>query len=576
MKVRKISNLDLNTLIQDKLCSFLGKADPELVKKLSETLNRQIQSIKDTEDYNMDLISELVDNHVASLMEAGLQDLKSGDVLRLDSEGEELDNLNDAVNKEDYESYPFNHALEKEMRSYFLLRTEKKDSFSNLIKEFYDLAPKFMTTAELNVLKKVIEKAKERIFKNKLMFLNPPKGQEQGRLRKMSSSEIKAYGLIEDKIEVDERKDNHDLLALKELVLLMKGSEVHPLSIGPGFFSKYMPELVESGFQGVICSVEDNLLKKIQLATLPHESEYKDFGYKDLVDAFRDYSPIMASGLVFYNLMSSRETTSSVFDGKKMERSFNKVDTSFFNKNLRLYVTVDGVISGPKDKSIGYKTAIKNDTRILAAETFLIEKVGDEIQNTRIYFSAYDSSLLNPLLQHGSVNYGVNDMSFHSCDRLSSAAGSSILIEEYKTYMKDRYNKGLPYEGADVAAQLHFFARGKDGEKSSPTDMFKKENGEVFNLVAEGILEHNGSFILSQFMKWTPMINLSYVDHNAVATIKKLMAHAHPLTHRWLVSKYMKDQSGITTDPQETFFRRIVKTVENDGLKELLNLNSKK
>ena len=578
MKISKISKTDLlNKMISSKVELLYGKADPEIVKKLSDLLKRDIDPSKDTEDYNMDLLSDLVDKHVKQLMEAGAAEIKSGDVLKLDSvENNERQELQKATDEGSYSEYPFNHALEKEMRAFFLLKTEKKDTFKDLMSELYRLAPSFMSTEDIETLKKVVKKAEGRIFKENLRFLNPPKNQEQGRLFEMSTAEKRVLGFEENlSVMIDERKDNHDLLALKELVLLMRGDKCHPLSIGPGFFSKYIPELKEVGYLGVITKVENDKLSSIKFVTIPGEQQFKNAGYDDIVFVMGGFAPVMASALTFYNEVATATRKSGKVEHVNFDMLFHSVNEKYFDRNIRLYVTVDGAVSGPKSKGpVGYSAPSVNDLRIPAAETFLIEKEEENILNTRIYFYPYSPQVLHPLLQHGSVIYGTNDMSFHSCQTKETPSEDKLEKEIYKQYMKDRYDQGLGYEPGDVAAMLNYFPKRKDGTQSVPTDIFKDENNRVALDNLDGLFDYNGQYLSEQFLKMLPVFNFELISGNAIFFMKKMLEHSGPLTHRWLVSRYMKDQKGITKNHQNTFYKQLVEAVEENKLKDIIQLNA--
>ena len=574
MKITKVSKKSMENLLLEKL-AFFGKADPETVKRLATILDRELADKKDTEDYNIDLVSELIDRHVKILMDAGQMDIKAGDVLKIDSQEAGFldknvfaDELQDAISEERYELYPFNHALEKEMRAYFLLRTEKKDTFKELMFQVESMSENYMTSAEMAILKRVIKKAEGRIFKEEIEFLNPPEGQEQGELKQLEEFEKKALGMT-GKIVVDRRKDNHDLLALKELVLIMKGDDVHPLSIGPGFFGKYMPELLEEGYLGVVCIVQNNKLDRISLVKFPFED--RDLvAVKPVMNMLREYSPVTMASLIYFNFKSSLIEKK---DAKGKTFLAHEIKGDIFPKGKRMYITVDGMVSGPSNKApLNYEMASKNDTRIPAAETFMLEKDQNEVVATRLYFTAYKPSQLHPMLQHGSVVYGLNDMSFHSCLRTPTPEGSPMTLEAYKRYMKKRHDKGQDYEASDVAALLHYFPTAADGTKNAPTDMFKKENEKAFSDVADGVLDHN-KFVGDNVLSWAGMGNMALMSIEALAEISLILDNCYPLTHRWLVSRYVRDQKGITKDPSLTFYRKLVEEIEKDNLKNVLDLN---
>lgn len=572
MKIKRVSKLYVEKIILDKL-AFYGKADPELVKKVSELLNRDLESKKDTEDYNVDVISEFVDRHVKLLMDAGLDSIKSGDVLMMDAldggdKSEALaKDLQDAIDNKDYALYPFSQAIEKEMRAKAILKTSKKDTFVELMKEFDSLSANLISAEHLAVLKKVFKDAGARIFKEDLMFLNPPKGQEQGELRELTEFEKKAFGL-DGNFSVDLRKDNHDLLALKELIGLMKGQVAHPLTMGPGFFCKYTVELKNEGFDGVVLITEDSILKKIELVKLPSDSA--DFPQVNAsMNMLRNFSPTKAASLVFFNYLSNYKK--EVVGGEVVINP-NITPTNFKN-NMKMYVVVDGMVSGPETKlPLSYESASHNNKRIPAGETFLLEKEAKEFILTRLYFYPHKPSMVNPIVQHGSVIYGINDMSFHSCKIEATIEKNPLAEEQYKDFMKRQNGKGMYYENADVATLLHNFPERNPGEKGDPTDVFRDKNLKYLPEVVDSLSEVN-KFTNDNILDWAFLGNMSFLDSSVMIYLRVMLRNYYPLTQRWLVSKYMTDNKGITKEPQRSFYRKLVEDIERDNLKNILELN---
>lgn len=552
VQVKKITPELIDFLIKTKIQQMFAEVDPQYLKKLSSLVNRELTACKDTEDYNMDLVSEVVDKAIRVFMDAGQDSIKPGDYIQMEDKITskiQKNNLEQEFLKSaetgDYNIYPYTAQVESEIRSMFLLQTNKKDTFKNLMQEFETLVHNFMDSKESDILKKCIEKSEKRIFQNSLLFPAPIEGNEQGVLRQLTAKEIKEYNL-QFAINIDERFDNHDLLSLKDLILMMSGKKTHPLAFGPSFFAKYMPEIKEAGFEGVVLVVEDGVLKSIKLATLP------EGGIR--------YSPVAAATVAFFNFIATyKMTKASANSINDYESDILTYNPKKLQNNIKLYIVVDGCISIPSDKTpYTYEGSSKNNKRLMAGEVFVLESIEQKQVLTRLGFVPYDYSQLHIFHQHGSVVLGSNDQSMQSCYNDENDFAEEV-VDDYKDYWKkiveSGENSGDAFNPSVIAARIHYFFKNKEGKDSNSADIFEKENEKALELAMHSISEING-FTLA----WT-LNNLHYYHMAYTGTvfldIKKMIENYAPLSRRWLAKKYLENGSGITIERQPTFYVKI-------------------
>lgn len=550
----------VDLLISGKLQQLFAEVDPEYLKKLSVLVERELTAYKDTEDYNMDLVSEVVDKAIRVFMDGGQNSINPGDYIKVEDkitsklDGTTTDkDFKNSVASGEYESYPYTAQVEAELRSIFLLQTNKKDTFKSLMEDFDALGGKFMSLEHLKIIKDCITKSEDRIFKNTLVFPSPIEGNEQGVVRNLTDGEVTEYNL-QTSITVDERFDNHDLLALKDLVLMMSGNKVHPLAFGPSFFAKYIPEIKQAGFEGVLLVVEDGLLKAIKLGKLP-------------VGDIR-FSPVQAASLIYFNIMSDFKMIPAA------PNSLNKLECDFIGDekslkdNMKVYVVVDGCVAIPANKTpYTYEGVSKNDARLNAGEIFVMEQIESKPVLTRIGFVPYDYRQLHIFHQHGSVILGSNDQSMQSCYKDSRDFAEDV-INEYRDYWKKIVDSGDSlgdaFSPSVVAARIHHFLKDAEGKSSAGVDILNKENKKSLELAIHSISEQNG-FTLA----WT-LDNLHFYHMVYTGTvheqITKLLEFEAPLNRRWLAKTYLENGSGITVQKQPTFYVKLANDLKQAKL----------
>lgn len=556
----KPMTVDMEKMIAEALIkTYQAEVDPEYLKQLASLVNKQLEAHKDTEDYNLNLVSEVIDKTIQVFMEGGQKDFSPGDAIKIQEKvmtvvGKKnyLEDLNQAIAEGNYEMFPFSHSVEAEIRAVHILQTNKKDKFKDLYSQFKALAGDFMSAQEVQVLDEAITKAFSRISKNLLFFPAPPEGMNQGVLRPLTEQELKEYNLSAQMM-VDERYDNHDMMALKDLVLLMEGKSINALSMGPSFFAKYLPELKTLGYNGVVCEVKGAKLTKIQLVKIPSDSI--------------DYSPVdAATTLVFaqqlkVELMGEKETNGS------FEFSIKKVNKDFFTNDSAFFVIVDGCVAVPKSKvPYDYELSSNNNLRLAAGEVFFFEKKDSQVVQTRIGFVPYQYNMLHLLHQHGSMVYGSNDQAFQSCYKNPKDMAESS-VNDYKLWWKNKVDKspasfGDAFSPAVIAAKIHYFLKKPDGTVSDSSDIFKTENREALELAMHSISEQ------TEFTKEWTIDTLHYYNIGYSLDIRKFITALceveAPLNRRWLIKQYLEDGTGITVEKQPTFYIRLAQKLEED------------
>ena len=507
--------------------------DPVFLKKVSDILKRELKAEKDTEDYNTKVVSSHFDRPSIILRQAGQKNSHAGDVYKISekmlSVQQDRDDINfffdniQAVGT--YEFFPFSWQLGQEIRSHFILNTERSDTFDKLLDEVDGLIFNYLTIDQWTILKNAIKLAEQRIKKNNVKFLDPEIS--LGTQEQLTNAEVARYDITDlSKVSViDNRSDDHDLLALKEFVNMLKGEYVHPLTIGPGFFAKYMPELVAAKVSAVLFKVVDHRLVDMKLNMIETETDLIEFSpldaAKGLAEQFCQY------------------TKKSLFS--KGTRDFSK--SGVFSKDARYYVVVDGCVCGPKaGKPQGYESISVNDQLIEAGEVFLFEENEGQVQATRLYFVPYDYSKLHLMHQHGSVVFGNNDQSFNSCVKNEKIFFNDDDAIDDLVSKIDKDDKIL-YDPAFYAAATHFLPKGAD-----PEVLINEVNhGLLFK--AMGSMFEETSFTAEFILKTYSLVKKSEKD-----LITELLKNVAPISKRFILGKYFQDENGLMLDKMETTY----------------------
>lgn len=557
----------LPTEIQDLICRKIdvleADVDPLFLERLSKLLEKELKAVKDTEDYNLNTVSTLIDKVIIVFTETGQDAFESGDYLQVyEKVSSKLTNkdllgdLNQAKITGDYGTFPFSSAIEAEIRANFILKSNRKDSFKKLFEEFELRYNRYMTSKDFDIIQKAIQKAIPRLKKSKLFFPAPPEGYEQGVLRPLTMEEIEEFNLATNTM-IDEREDFFDLLALKDLISLLKGEPVHTFSMAPSFFAKFIPEINELGYEGVLLKIKNEKLESIKLTRLPANGI--------------SYSPVNAACQLFFNaFVSLQENHDS--SGKKF--SLKNEGSDVFTNEDRYFLVVDGCVAYPSDKKpVAYESPSKNDARLKSGEVFLFEKQDGEVVQTRIGFVPYDYSVLHLLHQHGSIIYGANDQSFQSC-YANSEDFKEFEINRYKEYWSDLVklsasSQGDGFSPAVVASRIHHFLNDDKGKLTESADILKPENYTALELALHSISE------ISEFTKIRTLSMLFskhyFYSGDILDEITNLCKFEAPLNRRFLLKKYLEDGSGITKEKQPTYYIKLAKALENAKQNETIS-----
>jgi hypothetical protein len=415
---------------QSKEKKCYAKVNPDFLKQVSDMLKHEIKSEKDTANYNSLVISNFIDKASISLRDSGILEIKPGDVFRILNEIDAV-NFNRPSTPElfnlegpnyDLNNYPFDHKLELEQRTKHILRTEALDTFDSLMDELDVYMPRYISMELWGKIKMAISKGNERVSKNNLIFLGPET--IVGKEMKLSSKEMERLGFSPDSgnLTYDLRPDGPDLIAMKELVRVLKGEDVEDLSFAPGFFAKYTHELNDEKIGALIFHVIDDKLKSIEEFVFDHRR-----GKYELNDGMHEdnrFTPVQAVAL-FSRLMYDRV--------QKLDKEHLLKE---FKINEKYFFVFHGFISAPKDNShFGYESDPKlNEEIIRSGEVYLVKKKSkdettkekvllngkvveenyDKNMITRIYFVPEKYGYFHPYHQHGSIIFGNNDYSYHS------------------------------------------------------------------------------------------------------------------------------------------------------------------
>jgi hypothetical protein len=418
IKIKNISRKKSYLILSQLLEKLVAEAhvNPEAIKFLSNCLTREVKQEKeDTREYNNNFISKL-DVATLNFMDAGVKnDFFPGEGVLLtawlqnhvDKNPELADYLVEVVKEKfkqlDHMKDPilrFCAPVSYDIGSKYLLRTEQMDTFLSVFSEIESNRSKFVSDEDWSVIMTAIKKADKRITNEDIIFLSPIEEGITGKHRELTKQEKEKFGLGGEEAhqDADFRKDEHDLVSLKELAYVMKGNTVDYLSPFAGSFLKYMPELNAAGIRAIIFEVVDGLLSSIKISKFDGKQNIP-------------YGPTEAA-IALANCYPELKTVEN------------------FKSNVCYYVSVSGYVCAPEDvKSFGYSEMVPKLNKVVAAgETFLFQVIGDlkfldskykeyilHPSMIRLYFCPYKPSELHPIYQKMTVLYGQSDNMFHSC-----------------------------------------------------------------------------------------------------------------------------------------------------------------
>lgn len=412
IRIKNISKKKSEDILNQLLVTLVaeGRVNPESIKFLSDRLTRPVnQEKEDTREYNNSFVSKL-DLATLNFMEAGVKnDFFPGEGVLITAwlqkhieKNPELADyvvevMKDKFNQIDHMKDPilrFCAPVSYDIGAKYILRTEQMDTFLSVFSEIEENRGKFISDSDWSLILSAVKKADNRITSEDIIFLSPIEEGITGNHRQLSTEEKERFGFGDKKslMDADFRKDEHDLVALKELAYVMKGNSVDDLSPFAGAFLKYMPELNELGIRAIVFEVVDNILKSVKISKFEGKS----------VIPYGPAEAAVALAQCFPELESVKD----------------------FKANTRYYVTVSGFVCSPDDiKHFGYSEMTpKLNNAIPAGETIMFQAIGDlkysgipHPSAVRLYFYPFKPSQLHPIYQKMTALYGQSDNMFHSC-----------------------------------------------------------------------------------------------------------------------------------------------------------------
>lgn len=564
---------DIRDYVWDTQRKTTSEIDPKLVEAISAILGRDISKeiTKPRRSYNTSVISQSVDAGLVYLMEVGLEKTQPLDLVKilndqLRFQGRvEYENLRKAINSKSYKDAPFTKMIEADIRASFILQTEEEDTFESLFKELEDNILYYMDEDQWRYVKKSILLSRERVLNEDVIFPDPAPKCSTGVLRVPTIEEKTLMELpVDCDFKIDQRKDSDDLLALKEMVALLKGKKAHPLTIGPGFFLKYLPEMVDQTsdadafswrhqrdrnamanrakeyqkdmsqqWDGIAFKFnKDNELVKIKLYKLPY--------------VHSDHGTVLASlGLIYsqayinvdkqYEIKINSSNRPILLERYKADKAENYED--LFKNGERYMILTNAYVSAPENNSpLGYSKISKNNRILRAGECYLFEEVDNQVLNTRLYFYPYQPSKVNPMLQHGSVIFGSNDQSFHTCSSPNSHTVSrddKSLDPEYRDLLMDYWKElgnEYSFDSNTLAGKLSEIVNpdGTPSNKVLPPELFKPIYEKILLKIIQGTYDFSPLAMYFANLHVIDQVGSPYYFKDR-DLIFKMQKHAFPL-----------------------------------------------
>lgn len=440
IKTKELSQDLIKDLLRSSFLRLNAQVTDEDLEQFSKVLQREIAEIsdvKDNEDYNFDLVSLMVNKAAFMFMSAGQKDTFSGDMTfameltqttknffrnKNDRIDYQLNNFLDGISfasKEEFrqESYKMSFNASIELRDRYLLQTSADDDFDTLYIEILKRLEKLMSKDDLNILKNAVRASESRFANNPYKFIAPAKQSIKSNddVEKLLDSDVLKYGLNPAPNRpyfYKTKYDSHDMIALKDLYLVLKEEKrLDKFAMGIGFFSKYIPELEETGYTGIFVHVEDGLVKSLQLI------EKKD------TDKYAFYSPMKA-------------TNALLKIKPKIDKEITELDD--------FYIVTKGLIGTPKMEEFNLINEslifAYNKTEVVEVFNYALKKSEHSknsdliLTQTRLHITPLNYNDFHIIHQHGGVIYGSNSCIFSSTP--SDLLNSLISEEDVESHSK--------------------------------------------------------------------------------------------------------------------------------------------
>lgn len=417
------------------------------------------------------------------LIKLGVGELDAGDSFKLAKalKGEDLSELNQSL--EGFQYIPYDQDMSQDILLNYRLQLLESDSFDSLQTRFKSSISKFANKRDSEVLTSIL------------------------------TSKV-------------------DLVALKELVLVLEGKKISSLSIALGSFVSSLPELMKQDFDGVILSFNKKTqsLVSIKLATLPKKDIW--------------HSPVRAS-----YLLQLTEINPNNSESPEVALGFRG-----FNENSYQVLTEGNIAYHSNTEIVGYDSSpVVNDSTMFAGEVFLFEKDNGEILNTRLFFYPYEDKLSS--LGDGAI-FGDNDFSKHSvpipCLRGGKRENHQTIINLFTRFLNEGNNKDL-YAPSIIASR--YFSSGLMRRFPEALWDDPKYINELTN-VMQNISEVNAFACDYELSTALFHMRRELVGKNCQSAVQ-MTVNALPLSRRFLLANYVLDGKGLVKDWQMTTFRKL-------------------
>jgi hypothetical protein len=435
--------------------------DEKLKKYFGESLET-----KEVKEYNYDLFSTVSDSVAYMLTKNKVTSFTNGAIIKyLADQTTLLSNFDSSVSvdyensleSKSYRDFTFSIYYQMELRAKYLLQTDSYDNFNEMKEELYELMTPLMFESELRmpIIKKVIELSEKRLFSSNYNFIGPVLGHEQNDTTEVEDTE--QYGITnlqsnQEDGDVDKpsstlleevRTDCHDMLALKELILVLrKEKKIDKFSIALAFFNKYMKELDEEGFKTLVMTTRNGEVVNFQLNPYIGNEAEKNPHYG----------------------ISKASTGIGILEA--MSRFPNSA--SSLSDNEIVFVSTLGYVA-TKD-NIDFKDMKKNimDKASLCGELYCYEKNEKIVQGTRVCFTPLNYEDFPLILRNGSVIFGLFDNTFHSMGVVDNTLHSFLRNKFLDVYSDDwSFSEGWVsalYSHQDIEDEDMYFFYKKENE----------------------------------------------------------------------------------------------------------------
>lgn len=562
-KAKSINSSKKNRFQKDRFIAE-AKIDPNYAKALSSVLMRPVSSEKeDTRHYNTKFIS-FADSQTINFMDAGVKnDFNNGDSVLFQGTITSkkgvtwlINSIKSALEKKDYVSFPFTPEISADLRTKYLLRTESSDSNEKLLADLSSSLRGLMAEEEIRDLFSCIRSAEIRFKKTPVRFVAPIDDIFYGKKVTLTKEEKEKLGFNpKSEISIDERSDDHDLVSLKDLIRVCnKTISTETTGLFAGSLNKYLPELKNLGYRGIVFEVEGKSLKRVRLIRKKYEE--LPFGPIEAATALLEYFE---------------------YEGK---------DPSI-NQGSEFYVSVCGYVSGAgKDKNLshGYeKIYLMNEKVIDVSETFLFQKdnnyfsesdvakrarknyeknsYDNEILCTRLYFYPNNPTDLHPLFQNHSLIFGASDHTFNSCAKGGDEFYNNIVRKMFSEFLEN----GLGDLEPGVKIARHLFLSGKTHKLLVEGLTYETLGRDV----SDSIFGEN-KFTVEKYLYFMGLIPKMEKLKSKIEDLN-LLKNCHPLTTRFIYFNYIKDKNGgLVKDPQFTTIRQAIKRHDPQAIFEEL------